>query len=132
MMEIAVRDEMDMEEDVHKLYKNGVDNLLKCLVATAGVKANVQEITKRFLDAAAEEARNPKKSSAPIYLEGCSDSVYNAMWHHVMEVPGGEGTRTGIGMDVRENHRGHGRTGQWATLSKRMTVCSNPVHRVSG
>ncbi|PWV13196.1 putative retrotransposon hot spot protein (RHS) [Trypanosoma cruzi] len=70
MMEIAVRDEMDMEEDVHKPYKNGVDNLLKCLVA-AEVKASVHEINKRFLDAAAEEARNPTTSSSPIYLKGC-------------------------------------------------------------
>ncbi|KAF8278490.1 putative retrotransposon hot spot (RHS) protein [Trypanosoma cruzi] len=34
-MERAVRDEMDMEEDVNRLYKNGVDNLLKWLVAAA-------------------------------------------------------------------------------------------------
>ncbi|RNC36705.1 putative retrotransposon hot spot (RHS) protein, partial [Trypanosoma cruzi] len=97
-MEGAVRDEMDMEGDVRRLYKNGVDNLLNWLVATAEVKANVQEITKRFLDAAAEEARNPTTSSAPIYLEGCYESVYNAGWHHVVEVPGGEGT----GMEVKE------------------------------
>ncbi|KAF5214652.1 Retrotransposon hot spot protein [Trypanosoma cruzi] len=97
-MEGAVRDEMDMEGDVHKLYKNGVDNLLNWLVATAGVKANVHGVTKRFLDAAAEEARNPTTSSSPIYLEGCYESVYNARWHHVVEVPGGEGT----GMEVKE------------------------------
>ncbi|ESS60928.1 retrotransposon hot spot (RHS) protein [Trypanosoma cruzi Dm28c] len=97
-MERAARDEMDMEEDVNKLYEKGVDKLLKWLVATAEVKANVHEITKRFLDAAAEEARSPKKSSAPIYLEGCYESVYNARWHHVVEVPGGEGT----GMEVKE------------------------------
>ncbi|PWV02194.1 putative retrotransposon hot spot protein (RHS) [Trypanosoma cruzi] len=97
-MEGAVRDEMDMEGDVHNLYEKGVDNLLNWLVATAEVKANVQEITKRFLDAAAEEARNPKKSSAPIYLEGCYESVYNAGWHRVVEVPDGEGT----GMEVEE------------------------------
>ncbi|EAN86136.1 putative retrotransposon hot spot (RHS) protein [Trypanosoma cruzi] len=97
-MEGAVREEMDMEGDVHKLYKNGVDNLLNWLVATAEVKANVHVVTKRFLDAAAEEARNPTTSSAPIYLEGCYESVYNAGWHHVVEVPDGEGT----GMEVRE------------------------------
>ncbi|RNC51659.1 retrotransposon hot spot (RHS) protein [Trypanosoma cruzi] len=97
-MERAVRNEMDMEEDVNKLYEKGVDNLLKWLVATAEVKANVQEITKRFLDAAAEEARNPKKPSAPRYLEGLYESVYNARWHHLVEVPDGEGT----GMEVRE------------------------------
>ncbi|KAF5216897.1 hypothetical protein ECC02_010294 [Trypanosoma cruzi] len=97
-MEGAVRDEMDMEGDVRRLYKNGVDNLMKWLVAAAEVKASVQEVTKRFLDAAAEEARNPTTSSAPIYLEGCYESVYNAGWHHVVEVPGGEGT----GMEVEE------------------------------
>ncbi|PWU85566.1 putative retrotransposon hot spot protein [Trypanosoma cruzi] len=31
-------------------------------------------------------------------LEGYYESVYNARWHHVVEVPGGEGT----GMEVRE------------------------------
>ncbi|PWU97382.1 putative retrotransposon hot spot (RHS) protein [Trypanosoma cruzi] len=31
-------------------------------------------------------------------LEGCYESVYNASWHHVVEVPGGEGT----GMKVEE------------------------------
>ncbi|PWV02097.1 putative retrotransposon hot spot protein (RHS) [Trypanosoma cruzi] len=97
-MERAVRDEMDMEEDVNRLYKNGVDNLLKWLVAAAEVKANVHEVTKRFLDAAAEEAREPKKSSAPMKLEGCYESVYNASWHHFVEVPDGEGTV----MEVRE------------------------------
>ncbi|PWU95302.1 putative retrotransposon hot spot (RHS) protein [Trypanosoma cruzi] len=97
-MERAVRDEMDMEEDADNLHKKGVDKLLKWLVAAAEVKASVHGATKRFLDAAAEEARNPKKSSAPRYLEGCYESVYNARWHHVVEVPGGEGT----GMEVHE------------------------------
>ncbi|EKG00669.1 retrotransposon hot spot (RHS) protein, putative, partial [Trypanosoma cruzi] len=97
-MERAVREEMDMEEDVNRLYDNGVDNLLKWLVASAEVKANVREITKRFLDAAAEEARNPKKSSAPRYLDGCYESVYNARWHHVMEVS----DDTEMVMEVRE------------------------------
>ncbi|PWU86511.1 putative retrotransposon hot spot protein (RHS,) [Trypanosoma cruzi] len=97
-MERALRDEMDMEEDADKLYENGVDDLLKWLVATAEVKASVHGITKRFLDAAAEQARNPKKSSAPRYLEGLYESVYNARWHHVVEVPGGEG----MGLEVRE------------------------------
>ncbi|RNC45428.1 retrotransposon hot spot (RHS) protein [Trypanosoma cruzi] len=38
--------------------------------------------------------------SAPIKPEGCYESVYNARWHHVLEVPDGEGT--GMGMEVRE------------------------------
>ncbi|EKG00970.1 retrotransposon hot spot (RHS) protein, putative, partial [Trypanosoma cruzi] len=36
--------------------------------------------------------------SVPIYLEGYYESVYNARWHHVVEVPGGNG----MGMEVRE------------------------------
>ncbi|RNC36908.1 retrotransposon hot spot (RHS) protein [Trypanosoma cruzi] len=65
-MERAVRDEMDMEEGVSRLYKNGVDNLLRWLVAAAEVKASVHGVTKMFLDAAAEESRNPTKSNAAI------------------------------------------------------------------
>ncbi|EKF98441.1 retrotransposon hot spot (RHS) protein, putative, partial [Trypanosoma cruzi] len=97
-MERALREEMDLEEDADDLCEKGVDNLLKWSLAAAEVKANVHNLTKRFLDAAAEEARSPKKSSAPNKLEGLYDSVYNARWHHVVEVSDGEGT----GMEVRE------------------------------
>ncbi|PBJ77187.1 retrotransposon hot spot protein (RHS) [Trypanosoma cruzi cruzi] len=97
-MERTVRDEMDMEEDVFRLYDKGMYDLLKWLVATAEVKASVRGATKRFLDAAAEEARNPKKPSAPRYLEGLYESVHNARWHHVVEVP----DDNGMGMAVRE------------------------------
>ncbi|EAN90432.1 putative retrotransposon hot spot (RHS) protein [Trypanosoma cruzi] len=97
-MERAVRDEMDMEEDVRKLYEKGVDNLLKWSLAAEEVKANVHNLTKRFLDAAFIELMSSMAMSAPIRLEGCYESVYNARWHHVVEVPGGEG----MGMEVRE------------------------------
>ncbi|EAN98236.1 retrotransposon hot spot (RHS) protein, putative, partial [Trypanosoma cruzi] len=97
-MERAVRDEMNMEEDADELYEKGVDKLLKWLVNAAEVKATVHEITKRFLDAAAEEARNPTTTSAPEKLEGCYNSVYNARWSHVVEVSDGEGT----GMEAKE------------------------------
>ncbi|PWV19541.1 putative retrotransposon hot spot (RHS) protein [Trypanosoma cruzi] len=36
--------------------------------------------------------------SATIKMEGLYESVYNASWHHVVEVPGGEGTE----MEVKE------------------------------
>ncbi|RNE98804.1 putative retrotransposon hot spot (RHS) protein [Trypanosoma cruzi] len=75
-----------------------MDNLLKWLVAAVEFTAGVQEFNKQSLDAAAEEARNPMTTSAPIYLEGFYESVYNASWHHVVEIPGGEGT----GMEVKE------------------------------
>ncbi|PWU83137.1 putative retrotransposon hot spot (RHS) protein [Trypanosoma cruzi] len=97
-MERAVRDEMDMEEDVRRLYEKGVDNLLKWSLATAEVKANVHNLTKHFLDAAFIELMSSMTMSAPIKLEGCYESVYNARWSHVVEVPGGEGT----GIYVRE------------------------------
>ncbi|PWV04869.1 putative retrotransposon hot spot protein (RHS) [Trypanosoma cruzi] len=59
-MEKTVRREMGLEEVVNKLYKNGVDNLLGWLVVAAEVKTGVHEVTKRFLDAAAEEARTQR------------------------------------------------------------------------
>ncbi|PWU88401.1 putative retrotransposon hot spot (RHS) protein [Trypanosoma cruzi] len=97
-MKGAVRDEMDMEEDVRRLYEKGVDILLKWSLAAEEVKVNVHNLTKRLLDAAFIELMSSMAMSAPIKLEGCYESVYNARWHHVVEVPGGEGT----GMYVRE------------------------------
>ncbi|PWU99948.1 putative retrotransposon hot spot (RHS) protein [Trypanosoma cruzi] len=97
-MEGTVRDEMDLEEVVRRLHENGVDNLLGWSLATAKVKEIVHNSTKQFLNAASEEVRNPTTTSAPIYLEGWYESVYNARWHHVVEVPGGERT----GLEVRE------------------------------
>ncbi|RNF16569.1 putative retrotransposon hot spot (RHS) protein [Trypanosoma cruzi] len=97
-MERAVREEMDMEEDVRRLYEKGVDNLLKWSLAAEEVKANVHNLTKHLLDAAFIELMSSITMSAPMKLEGLYDSVYNASWHHVVEVPGGEGT----GMEVRE------------------------------
>ncbi|PWV04092.1 putative retrotransposon hot spot protein (RHS) [Trypanosoma cruzi] len=97
-MEGAVKDEMDMEEDVHKLYNNGMYDLLRRPASATEVKASVHEVTKRFLDAAAEEARSPTTKSAPEKLEGLYESVYNARWHHVVEVY----DDTEMGMDVRE------------------------------
>ncbi|KAF8294915.1 putative retrotransposon hot spot (RHS) protein, partial [Trypanosoma cruzi] len=94
----TVREEMDVEEAVRKLEEKGVDNLLGWSKTTEEVKAGVCDNTKNSLDAVLEEIRNPTTKIVPIYLEGCYDSVYNASWHHVMEVPGGEGTV----MDVKE------------------------------
>ncbi|RNC56600.1 putative retrotransposon hot spot (RHS) protein [Trypanosoma cruzi] len=90
-MERAVRDEMDMEEDVNKLYENDVDNLLNWSLAAEEVKANVHNLTKHFLDAAFIELMSSMTMSAPMKLEGCYESVYNARWHHVVEVPDDNG-----------------------------------------
>ncbi|EKG00548.1 retrotransposon hot spot (RHS) protein, putative, partial [Trypanosoma cruzi] len=94
----AVMKEVDMEKDVRMLHKKGVDNLLKWSLAAEEVKANVHNLTKRFLDAAFIELMSSMTMSAPIRPEGFYESVYNARWHHVVEVPDGEG----MGMYVRE------------------------------
>ncbi|PWU93378.1 putative retrotransposon hot spot (RHS) protein [Trypanosoma cruzi] len=112
-MERAVRDEMDMEEDVLRLYERSVDNLLKWSLAAEEVKRSVHCITKHFLDAAFIELMSSVTMSAPMKLEGCYESVYNARWSHVVEVCDGEKT----GLEVREgeapqswNYRAVGRT----------------------
>ncbi|RNF03043.1 retrotransposon hot spot (RHS) protein [Trypanosoma cruzi] len=123
-IERAVSEEMDLEEGIRRLHKNGVDNLLTWSEAAPEVKASARDNNKNSLDAAAEEARKPTTTSAPEKLKGCYEFVCNARWHHVVKVVGGEGTR----MEVEKgNHRSHGRTGQLATPWKRMTMCSNPM-----
>ncbi|KAF5218430.1 hypothetical protein ECC02_008673 [Trypanosoma cruzi] len=97
-MEGAVRDEIIFEKDRSKLCDKGVKNLLGWSGAAANVKTTVHNFTKDALDAALEEVRNPTTTSAPEKLEGCYESVYNARWHHVVEVPGDKG----MGMGVRE------------------------------
>ncbi|EKG01775.1 retrotransposon hot spot (RHS) protein, putative [Trypanosoma cruzi] len=97
-IEGVVREEMDKGEDVRKLKQAGVFNLQKWSEATAQVKESVHEITKSFLDAALQEANKPTTTVVSIKMEGCYESVYNASWSHVVEVPGGEGT----GMEAEE------------------------------
>ncbi|KAF8302245.1 putative retrotransposon hot spot protein (RHS) [Trypanosoma cruzi] len=97
-MKRAAKGEVIFDEDIRKLCDKGVDNPPGWSLAAAEVKATVRNSTKHFLDAAAEEARNPTTTSAPEKLEGLYESVHNARWSHLVEIPGGEGT----GMDVRE------------------------------
>ncbi|PBJ68802.1 retrotransposon hot spot (RHS) protein [Trypanosoma cruzi cruzi] len=91
-MDIAVWNEMVFDEDIRKLHENGVHKLFEWSEAAADVKASVERITKQFLDAAVVESMSPMTKSAPIKLEGLYESVYNARWHHVVEVSDGEGT----------------------------------------
>ncbi|KAF5215029.1 hypothetical protein ECC02_012321 [Trypanosoma cruzi] len=97
-MERAVKGEIIFENDQSKLYENGVSNLLGWSEAAPEVKANVHNFTKQTLDAALEEVRNPTTTIAPEKLEGLYESVYNARWHHVVEVSDGRGA----GMKVEE------------------------------
>ncbi|RNC33382.1 putative retrotransposon hot spot (RHS) protein [Trypanosoma cruzi] len=97
-MEGTVREEMYLEEAVRRLCEKGVSNLLKWSLAAEEVKANAHNLTKRLLDAAFIELMSPMTKSAPMKLEGLYESVYNARWHHVLEVCDGEET----GLEVRE------------------------------
>ncbi|PWU90522.1 putative retrotransposon hot spot protein (RHS) [Trypanosoma cruzi] len=128
----AVKGEVIFDEDIRRLCDRGVDNLPGRSLAAAEAKAAVHNSTKHFLDAAAEEARKPTTTSAPEKLEGCYESVHNARRGHAVELPDCvERTKTGTGMGVRE-----GKPEQsWpyrelTTLSKRMTVCCNPVRHL--
>ncbi|EKF27231.1 retrotransposon hot spot (RHS) protein, putative, partial [Trypanosoma cruzi marinkellei] len=100
-METAVKEEVIFEEDVRRLYKNGVHTLLGWSIAAAEVKEGVHNLTKHSLNAAHEELRR-QTTEAAIILEGLYESVYNARWSHVVELPGGEKTKTGTGMVVKE------------------------------
>ncbi|RNC41365.1 retrotransposon hot spot (RHS) protein [Trypanosoma cruzi] len=95
-MERAVKGEIIFENDQSKLDDKGVGNLLGWSEAAPEVKTTVHNFTKQTLDAALEEVRNPTTTSAPEKLEGYYESVYNARWHHVVEVSDGEGTGMGV------------------------------------
>ncbi|RNC46460.1 putative retrotransposon hot spot (RHS) protein, partial [Trypanosoma cruzi] len=101
-MEGAVKGEIIFEKDRSKLRDKGVINLLGWSGAAANVKKTVHNSTKHTLDAAAEGARNPTTTGAPEKLEGLYESVHNARWSHVVEVPGSKKKKTGMGMEVKE------------------------------
>ncbi|EKG00874.1 retrotransposon hot spot (RHS) protein, putative [Trypanosoma cruzi] len=102
-MKRAVKGEVIFDEDIRRLCDTGVNNLPGRSLAAAEVKATVHNSTKRFLDVAAEEARNPTTTSTPEKMEGVYESVHNARRSHAEELPDGvERKKTGTGMEVRE------------------------------
>ncbi|EKF98243.1 retrotransposon hot spot (RHS) protein, putative, partial [Trypanosoma cruzi] len=102
-MKRTVKGEVIFDEDIRRLCDKGVNNLLGWSLSAAEVKATVHNSTKHFLDAAAEEARNPTTTSAPEKLEGVYESVHNARWSHAVELPDGvERKKTGTGMGVKK------------------------------
>ncbi|PWV21310.1 putative retrotransposon hot spot protein (RHS) [Trypanosoma cruzi] len=102
-MKRAVKGEVIFDEDVRRLCDKGVNNLPGRSLAAAEVKATVHNSSKHFLDAAAEEARNPTTTSTPEKLQGLYESVHNARWSHAVELPDGvERKKTGTGMGVHE------------------------------
>ncbi|KAF5214808.1 retrotransposon hot spot (RHS) protein [Trypanosoma cruzi] len=133
-MKRAVKGEVIFDEDIRKLCDKGVNNQPGWSLAAAEVKTTVHNSTKHFLDAAAEEVRNPTTTSAPEKLEGCYESVHNVRRSHVVELPEGverrkRGREWGC---MRGSQNSHGRTRNLTTLSKRMTLCSNPVKHLPG
>ncbi|PWV07067.1 putative retrotransposon hot spot protein (RHS) [Trypanosoma cruzi] len=133
-MERNVRDEMDLEEVVRKLYKNGVDNLLGWSEAAANVKTSVHNSTKQSLDSAAEEARNLTTTIEAMKMEGCTSLCTmrgGAMWWK-FPTAWSERKRGREWRWRRGNRNSHGRTRKLATPSKRMTLCGNPVHHLPG
>ncbi|KAF5219812.1 retrotransposon hot spot protein (RHS) [Trypanosoma cruzi] len=102
-MKRAVKGEAIFDEGIRKLCDKGVSNPPGWSLAAAEVKATVHNSTKHFLEAAAEEARNPTTTSAPEKLDGCYESVHNARRSHAVELPDGvERKKTGTGMGVHE------------------------------
>ncbi|RNE96540.1 retrotransposon hot spot (RHS) protein [Trypanosoma cruzi] len=102
-MRRTVKGEVIFDEDIRKLCDKGVNNLLGWSLSAAEVKATVHNSTKHFLDAAAEEARNPTTTSAPEKLEGVYESVHNVRRSHAVELPDGvERRKTGTGIDVKK------------------------------
>ncbi|RNC41334.1 retrotransposon hot spot protein (RHS), partial [Trypanosoma cruzi] len=102
-MRRAVKGEVIFDEDIRRLCDKGVNNPPGWSEAAAGVKATVHNSTKHFLDAAAEEARNPTTTSAPEKLEGLYESVHNAGRSHAVELPDdAERKKTGTGTEVHE------------------------------
>ncbi|RNC56481.1 retrotransposon hot spot (RHS) protein [Trypanosoma cruzi] len=95
-MEGTVREEMDLEEAVRRLHHEGVDFLEQWRDYEG--KDTVSPLAKGTLDAALTQVQISTSVVKSTVLEGYYESVYNASWHHVVEVPDGEGT----GMEVRE------------------------------
>ncbi|RNC41641.1 retrotransposon hot spot (RHS) protein [Trypanosoma cruzi] len=92
----AVMKELDMEEVLRMLHEKGVVSLEQW--RDYGGKDTVTPLAKGTLDAALSEAQISTSVVKSTVLKGYYESVYNASWSHVVEVPGGEGT----GMEVRE------------------------------
>ncbi|KAF5218584.1 hypothetical protein ECC02_008502 [Trypanosoma cruzi] len=131
-MKRAVKGEVIFDEDIRKLCDKGVNNPPGRSLAAAEVKATVRNSTKHFLDAAAEEARDPTTTSAPEKLEGCTSLCTmrgGAMrWNFRTAWSGRKrGREWGC---MRGSQNSHGRTRKLTTLSKRMTLCSNSVRHV--
>ncbi|RNF08504.1 retrotransposon hot spot (RHS) protein [Trypanosoma cruzi] len=92
----AVMREVDMEKDVRMLHEKGVVSLEQWRDYEG--KDTVSPLAKGTLDAALSRVQTSTSVVKSTVLKGYYESVYNASWHHVVEIPDGEGTV----MKVRE------------------------------
>ncbi|ESS61207.1 retrotransposon hot spot (RHS) protein [Trypanosoma cruzi Dm28c] len=92
----AVMKEVDMEKDVRMLHEKGVVSLEQWRDYEG--KDTVSPLAKGTLDAALSRVQKSTSVVKSTVLKGYYESVYNASWHHVVEIPDGEGTV----MKVRE------------------------------
>ncbi|PWU89956.1 putative retrotransposon hot spot (RHS) protein [Trypanosoma cruzi] len=128
-MKRAVKGEVIFDEDIRKLYKNGFNNLLGWSEAAANVKKSVHKLTKHSLDSALQEARNRMTTIEAMKMEGLYESVYNASWHHVVEIPDGDKRKkTGTGMEAKEGKPIH----SWTYKKAGNTLEKNDGVRKSG
>ncbi|EAN99306.1 retrotransposon hot spot (RHS) protein, putative [Trypanosoma cruzi] len=97
----AVMDEVNMEEDVRMLHENGVFSLEQWREYEG--KDTVTSLAKGKLNAALSRAQISTSVVKSTVLKGYYESVYNAGWSHVVEVPDGdEEEETEMGMEVRK------------------------------
>ncbi|RNC39239.1 putative retrotransposon hot spot (RHS) protein, partial [Trypanosoma cruzi] len=97
----AVMDEVYMEEVVRMLHENGVFSLEQWEEYEG--KDTVTPTERGKINAALSQARISTSVVTSTVLKEYYESVYNARWHHVVEVTdGNEEEQTGMGMEVRE------------------------------
>ncbi|EKG07940.1 retrotransposon hot spot (RHS) protein, putative, partial [Trypanosoma cruzi] len=97
----AVMDEMVFDEVVRKLQENGVFSLEQWEEYEG--KDTVTPTERGKINAALSQARISTSVVTSTVLKEYYESVYNARWHHVVEVTdGNEEEQTGMGMEVRE------------------------------
>ncbi|PWU93744.1 putative retrotransposon hot spot protein (RHS) [Trypanosoma cruzi] len=96
----AVMEEVDMEEVVRKLHENGVLSLEQWRDYEG--KDTVTPLVSGKLNAALSRAQISTSVVKSTVLKGYYESVYNAGWSHLVEVPDSEKEQTEMGMKVKE------------------------------
>ncbi|RNC51118.1 retrotransposon hot spot (RHS) protein, partial [Trypanosoma cruzi] len=96
----AVMEELDMEEVVRMIHENGVLSLEQWRDYEG--KDTVTPLVKGTLNAALSRAQISTSVVKSTVLKGYYESVYNAGWSHLVEVPDSEKEQTEMGMKVKK------------------------------